>query len=116
MTQDDFAQKLEMCETSYSEQMQNMRMSLEEKVAVEESARVKARSLDAVRMHNQKALAMTVMRAFSKWRQTIVLDKSNTMLLEVIVSSFLISYFLNSLTSSFLSQSLPFFLFFWYLI
>jgi hypothetical protein len=96
MTQEDFAQKLEMCEISYTEKMQNMHLSLEEK-AVEESARIKARLLDAVRMHYQKVQAMTVMRFFSKWRQTIVLDKSNKECLEVIVSSHHISpHFISS--------------------
>jgi hypothetical protein len=87
MTQEEFAQKLDVCETSYTEKMQNVHMTLEEEKAVEVSARVKARLLDAVRMHYQKAQAMTVMRSFSQWRQRAVLDKSNTMFLEVAVPS-----------------------------
>ncbi len=78
-----------------------MHKSLEEKVAVEVSARVKARLIDAVRMHYQKVHAMTVMRFFSKWRLTIVLDKSNKEFVEVVIvsshhtSPHLISYFLK---------------------
>jgi hypothetical protein len=80
-----------MCETSYTEKMHNMHMSLEEEKAVEVSARVKARLLDAVHMHYQKAQARTVMRSFSKWRQMVVLDKSHKMFLEVVISSHHIS-------------------------
>ncbi len=85
-----------MCETSYTEKMQNMHNSMEEKAAVDVSARVRARLLDAMRMHYQKAQVMTVMRSFAKWRETVVLDKSNKMFLEVIVSSRHISLYLIS--------------------
>jgi hypothetical protein len=91
MTEKEFAQKLDMCETSYAEKLQNMHTSFEEKAAVETSARVKVRLLDAVRMHYQKAQAVTVMRSFSQWRQMVVLDKSHKMVLEVAVPSHLIS-------------------------
>jgi hypothetical protein len=94
LTQKAFAQKLEMCETSYTEKMQNMHMSLEEKTAAEVSARVKTRLLDAVHAHYKKAQARTVMRSFSQWRQLVVLDKSSTMFLEVVVSSHLIPFHL----------------------
>jgi hypothetical protein len=60
---------------------------LEEEKAVEVSARVKARLLDAVHMHYQKAQARTAVRSFSQWRQMVVLDKSHKMFLEVVISS-----------------------------
>jgi hypothetical protein len=87
MTQKDFTQKLQMHEKLFTEKMQNMHTSLEEKTAVEVSTRVKARLLDAVRVHYQKAQARAILRSFSKWRQMDMLDKSNKMFLEVIVSS-----------------------------
>ncbi len=64
-----------------------MHLSLEKKAAVEVSTRVKARLLDAMRMHYQKAEVMIIMRSFAKWRQAAVLDKSNTTFVEVIASS-----------------------------
>jgi hypothetical protein len=84
MAQRDFAQKLEMCETLYTEQMQHMHLSLEEKAAVEVGTRVKARFLDAVHIHYRKAQAMAVLRSFAKWHETVVLDKSNKIYSEVI--------------------------------
>jgi hypothetical protein len=102
MAQQDFEQKLDMCETSYTDQMQHMRLSLEKKAAVEVSTRMKARLLDAAHMHYEKAQIMTVMRFFGKWRQAVVLDKTITTFVEVIVPCFIYSY----PTSSHLSPTL----------
>ncbi len=97
--------------------MHRMHLSLEEKLAVEKSARVKARLLDAVHIHYQNVQAMTVMRFFSKWRQTIVLDKSNQLFLEVavsppphLISSHLFSpriFSMDLMSTYFISPSLP---------